>query len=81
MMTHNAKQILLSAVQRHNGQWGWYQFERAFPPGSIEGNEDARVTTLLAELEQDGLIHQLPVEPQPRYALTAKGHKEVSGGS
>ena len=32
-MNQNSRLTFLRLIGEHAGEWGWYQFERAFPPG------------------------------------------------
>lgn len=47
---------ILELISKHNGQWGWYQLDRALSlrdePVVFEGN----LMTLLKELEKNNLI-------------------------
>ena len=33
MPSQRASLTILRVIEEHEGEWGWYQFERAFPPG------------------------------------------------
>lgn len=73
-----AKPKLLAVIAQHDGEWGWYQFERAFPPGWFQDvPAEVRVMTILDAMEAEGLVKQVPSEPFARYALTTKGRGEV----
>jgi DNA-binding HxlR family transcriptional regulator len=78
MTMHTAELTILRLVGEHEGEWGWYQFERAFPPGWFT---DLAPTTsaleVLNRLELDGLVTTVPGEPQRKYHLTDQGRTIV----
>lgn len=78
MLSAETRNILLKAIQKHDGDWGWYQFERAFPPGYLDKSGSVSVVDLLTILENDGLVEQVPAEPQARYKLTEKGRTVIA---
>jgi hypothetical protein len=74
MPRQNARLTLLQVIGEHEGQWGWYQFERAFPPGWFtDESPTTRAKEILDRLEADGLVTTTPEEPQRRYRLTDQG--------
>lgn len=74
METQNATLTLLRLIDEHEGEWGWYQFERAFPPGWFTDElPTTRAKDILDRLEMDGLVATIPGEPQRRYRLTDQG--------
>jgi len=72
------KTIVLELVAKHDGVWGWCQFERAHPPGSLP--DPVRVLDVLDELESSGLVAQVQSYPQPNYCVTKKGKALLSAG-
>ena len=38
MASQTATLIVLRLIAENEGRWGWYQFERAFPPGDSPMN-------------------------------------------
>ena len=70
---------ILRAVAKHNGEWYWWQMDRAL---SSEGKVDwlpYLVPTIL-ELKSEGLIEYIEREGVPNieyYALTAAGRNAV----
>jgi Transcriptional regulator PadR-like family len=74
MASQNARLTLLRLVGEHEGEWGWYQFERAFPPGWFTDEPPTtRAKAILDRLEMDGLVTTTPGEPQRKYRLTDQG--------
>jgi DNA-binding HxlR family transcriptional regulator len=71
VLQETTKMIVLASVGKHDRAWGWYQFERAYPPGSLP--DPIRVMDVLNELENAGLVARIPNHPQPLYCLTQKG--------
>src|SRR4051812_621925 len=74
MVNQTARLTLLRLIGEHEGEWGWYQFERAFPPGWF--TDEPPTTTardILNQLERDGLVTTTPGEPQRKYRLTDHG--------
>jgi DNA-binding PadR family transcriptional regulator len=69
----------LSLIAQHDGNWSWYQLDRAldvrrFPDGY-------RLNRLLQELEAGGWITSRTVEGKPsRLSITAKGRDRLSAG-
>jgi hypothetical protein len=74
-MRHStARLTVLRLIGEHEGEWGWYQFERAFPPGWFaDERPDTRAIDILNALEADGLVTTTPGGPQPKYRLTRQG--------
>jgi hypothetical protein len=74
MASQGARLTFLRLIEEHEGDWGWYQFERAFPPGWFS---DEKPTTtakeILDRLERDGLVTTTPGETQRSYRLTDHG--------
>jgi DNA-binding HxlR family transcriptional regulator len=74
MGTPTARLTFLRLIAEHEGEWGWYQFERAFPPGWFA--DEAPHTTamdILKQLEIEGLVTTTACEPQRKYRLTDQG--------
>lgn len=78
MASQDARLTLLRLVEEHQGEWGWYQFERAFPPGWFADEPPTtRAKDILDRLEADGLVTITPGEPQRRYRLTDRGMQRL----
>jgi len=74
MANQTATRTFLRLIGEHEGEWSWYQFERAFPPGWLaDETPDTRAMDILKELERDGLVETSGGGPQPRYGLTEWG--------
>jgi len=70
----NARLTLLRLIGEHEGKWGWYQFERAFPPGWFpDESPTTKAKDILDRLEINGLVTTTPGEPQRKYRLTDQG--------
>ena len=73
--------LLLDLIAAHDGQWSWYQLDRAL---SVRRLDVSNLLQRLNRLERDGLIAVLSRgKGQPRYALTDKGRARLreSGAS
>jgi len=82
MAGQNAKLTLLRLIEEHEGEWGWYQFERAIPPGWFTDELPmTRAKDLLDRLESDGLVTTTPGEPQRKYRLTRQGLAAIREGA
>lgn len=84
MVSQNAKLTFLRLIDEHEDEWGWYQFERAFPPGWFtDESPDTRAKDVLDRLERDGLVTrtQTQGEPQRKYRLTDQGMTVLAIGS
>ena len=72
---------ILELISTHDGQWGWYQLDRALSllnhPSIREGN----LMALLKKLEEKNLIEprQITGFTQLKYSLTEKGKKFLLG--
>src|SRR5262245_53780800 len=68
MVNQTARLTFLRLIGEHEDEWGWYQFERAFPPGWFTDEApDTRAMDILNQLEMDGLVTSTPGEPQRKY--------------
>jgi len=82
MASQNARLAFLRLIEEHEGEWGWYQFERAFPPGWFSDELPAtRAKEILDRLESDGLVTTTPVGPQRKYRLTDQGIDALREGA
>jgi DNA-binding HxlR family transcriptional regulator len=85
MASQTARLTFLRLIEEHEGEWGWYQFERAFPPGWFTDEPlDTRAMDVLNQLEMDGLVTTTRGEPQRKYRLTDQGRnvlREAAIGS
>lgn len=68
---------ILDIISRHDGQWSWYQVERACWGDPI--SKSGKLLSLLKQLEVDGLISSRDVQghPDPLYSITPKGLEEL----
>ena len=62
---------LLRSIQKHDGEWGWYQLDRMVNPRNLP--EGMTAMDVLNVLETDGLIIQRPSAPQNKYQITDAG--------
>lgn len=75
MTRENSTLSILQVVADHPGEWGWYQFERTFPPGWFR-DELPGVTAkqILDRLAAEDLLVAMPGDgAQPKYHLTERG--------
>jgi hypothetical protein len=74
MESQNARLTFLRLIAEHEGEWGWYQFELAFPPGWFTDEPPTtRAKDILDRLERDGLVTTTLGAPQRKYRLTDQG--------
>jgi hypothetical protein len=72
--SQNASPTFMRLIEQHKGEWGWYQFERAFPPGWFADElPTTNAKEILDRLEKNGLVTTTPGEPQRKYRLTRQG--------
>lgn len=77
-----AKLTFLRLISEHDGEWYWYQFERAFPPGWFTDEPPTtRAKDILDRLERDGLVTTVQGEPQRKYRLTDQGRAVLRGAA
>jgi hypothetical protein len=85
MANQNARPTILRLIGEHEGEWGWYQFERAFPPGWFtDESPNTSAIDILNQLEMEGLVTTNLGEPQRKYRLTDQGRdvlREAALGS
>jgi DNA-binding PadR family transcriptional regulator len=67
---------LLRSIENHDGQWGWYQLDRAVNPRDLP--DGMTVMDVLSSLEASGLIVQQSATPQNKFAITEAGRKVLS---
>lgn len=81
MVNSTARMTILRLVGEHEGEWGWYQFERAFPPGWFaEESPGTRAMDILGQLERDGLVAISDGAPR-KYRLTERGADLLRGAA
>lgn len=68
----NARQKLLRAIAKHDGEWGWYQLDRVINPRDLPNG--MTVMDVLRSLESEGMIEQQPATPQNKYLITSTGN-------
>jgi DNA-binding HxlR family transcriptional regulator len=68
------EQELLALIAEHDGQWGWYQLDRAL---SVRGIDVSGLMAALDALERARLVAVSLAKPgqQPHYRLTTKGRR------
>ena len=82
MRSHNARLTVLRLIEKHSGEWGWYQFERAFPPGWFTDElPTTKAKDILDQLEFDGLVTTDPGDQQRKYRLTNLGIDAIRRGT
>ena len=70
----NAKLTFLRLIEDHPGEWGWYQFERAFPPGWFDDEPPTvRAKDILDRLQSEGLVTIATGDAMGKYRLTPQG--------
>jgi len=78
MTDRNARLTFLRLIEKHEGKWGWYQFERAFPPGwFVDEPPTTRAKEILDQLVRDGLVTSTPSESRGEYQLTLQGSRTL----
>jgi hypothetical protein len=72
--------IVLGLVECHDGEWGWYQLDRALTARGIEYQPD--LLELIDSLAAAGLLtlEERDNLPQPRYRITGAG-RDALGNS
>lgn len=72
MSDEQYKSSILELISEHDGEWGWYQIDRAL---TTRGLPTAGMMAALKALEHDGFIEmrRMPEWKQPHYFLTEKG--------
>jgi DNA-binding PadR family transcriptional regulator len=72
---------ILELISEHDGQWGWYQIDRALSLIDHSIIREGTLMNLLKDLEEQELIksEQAPKSPQPKYSLTNKGKQFLLG--
>jgi DNA-binding HxlR family transcriptional regulator len=72
---------ILELISAHDGQWGWYQLDRALSLINHSSIREETLMNLLKDLEEQELIksEQAPKSPQPKYLLTNKGKQFLLG--
>ena len=72
----------LKMIGGHEGELGWYQLERAFPPGWFtEESTTTRAKDILDRLEREGLVTADSGDSQRRYRLTVQGTNVLRGAA
>ena len=76
-------QEILELIAAHDGQYTWYQLDRALSSWSVNRERNLPLlkglTRVLRELEECGLISSGTghVPAQPVYSITAQGRQEI----
>lgn len=77
-MSEDHIEVLLRMICNHDGEWSWYQIDRALTTNGIFLQESLIV--VLHELEEKGFISaQGEANPaQPRYSITELGREVLA---
>jgi DNA-binding PadR family transcriptional regulator len=72
---------ILELISTQDGQWGWYQLDRALSLLNHLSIREGTLMSLLKELEEKDLIQtrQITGSTQSRYMLTEKGKEFLVG--
>ncbi len=82
MANQNATMTFLRLIGDHDCEWGWYQFERAFPPGwFVDEKPTATAKEILDRLLEEGLVTTIQVDTHWKYRLTEHGKAVVRESS
>jgi hypothetical protein len=73
---NEAQQKLLRSIEKHDGEWGWYQLDRVVNPRDLPDGLTAM--DLLKSLEASGYISQVPASPQNRFTITELGRNALA---
>lgn len=70
------KELILKHISKHDGEWGWYQLDRALSVKQIHLGQE--LLAVLSGLEEEGLISGSGDDPgHPKYRLTEAGREFV----
>jgi hypothetical protein len=82
MVNSTARLTFLRLIGEHEGEWGWYQFERAFPPGWFaDESPDTTAMDILGQLQRDGLVATTPGDSRGKCRLTERGMDALREGA
>ncbi len=71
------KEQILKHISKHDGEWGWYQLDRALAHDQIHLGQE--LLAILKSLEEEGLITASGTESgHPKYHLTEVGKARVA---
>ncbi len=73
----NLKKDILKCVAKHDGQWSWYQLDRALSYGE-NLSVIHRLGEALDNLEQEDLIRAEGEGGQPLYWITEVGRQQLT---
>jgi DNA-binding HxlR family transcriptional regulator len=77
------QQEILELIASHDGQYSWYQLDRALSTWSVNRERNPpllrSLTKVLRELEEQGLLVSEAghVPSQPVYSITAQGRQAI----
>ncbi len=67
---------LLNSIEKHDGEWGWYQLDRVVNPRDLP--DGTTVMDILKSLEINGLIAQISASPQNKFTITETGREALT---
>ena len=67
---------LLKSIEKHDGEWGWYQLDRVVNPHDLP--DGTTVMDILKSLETSGLVAQLSASPQNKFTITEAGREALA---
>ncbi|MDP9933651.1 hypothetical protein [Variovorax paradoxus] len=76
-MNIQAKKLVLQLVAEHNGEWSWYQLERAV--GRLDLVNQFDVTSTALSLVEEGMLLAVerPGHEHPVYSLSEAGRSAL----
>lgn len=74
----NSREQVLQQIAKHDGEWGWYQLDRALSRDQVHLGRE--LIAILKSLEEEGLISSSPgaTAGHPRYHITKAGQAVVA---
>ncbi len=74
------RQAILKTIQKFDGQYGWYQIDRAISTSGIVISDN--LLSVLRDLEAQGLISSMSdgKSKDPKYLLTSLGQSKIQPG-
>jgi predicted transcriptional regulator len=69
-------QKLLRSIEKHDGEWGWYQLDRVVNPRNLP--DGMTVMDVLSSLEESGFVVQQLATPQNKFAITEAGRNALA---
>ncbi len=66
---------ILGFINKHNGDWSWYQLDRALVSHRTDPSLMGHMMSILDQLEQSGYICSEGAGAHPRYQITEAGRR------